>query len=468
MLDSLSKRLQDTLSQVGQAKQLTLENMEEALKEVRRALLEADVSLRVVKAFLTRIKERAEGQDILKHVNPSQQLVKCVHDELVNLLGGENQPLVLDKTPSIILMFGLQGSGKTTTSAKLAKQLLKQGKSPLLIAADVYRPAAIQQLLTLGERAGVPVYAEQNNTDVVSIVKAGLAQNKTHDVVIIDTAGRLQADTEMMAELLLLERLLQPQEKLLVIDAMTGQEALTVAETFHEQLGMTGLVLTKLDGDTRGGAALSVVEVTGQPIKLIGVGEDLDGLEVFYPDRLASRILGMGDVVSLVERAKAAINEEEALEMAQKMRKNSFNLNDFLTIQKTLGRLGPLDQILGMLPIPGLTQDMKDMVSHQGQGQLKRVESMIKSMTPAERDQPSLINVSRKKRIARGCGMPEAEITQFLKSFEMMKTVMGQMSQMGMPGLGGRKMPALPAGFKLRKGGLPGQKKAKKPNPFHF
>lgn len=433
MLDQLSERLQQTFQKLGPTKQLSIDNMDEALKDVRRALLEADVSLRVVKSFITRVRERAEGEDVLKSVSPSQQLIKIVHDELVVLLGNDHHPLnVTDGNPNLIMMFGLQGSGKTTTTGKLALQLRKQGRKPFMIAADVYRPAAVDQLQTLGKQLGIDVFAIPGSTDVQTIVTEGLAQAKAQGAtnVIIDTAGRLQVDTDMMAELLLLERVFKPQEKLLVIDAMTGQEAIHVAETFNTQLSVTGIVLTKLDGDARGGAALSVVEVTGKPIKLVGISEKMDGLEPFYPDRLAGRILGMGDVVSLVEKAQSAIDEAEAKAMEQKMRKAQFGLDDFLKVQRTLKKLGSLDQILGMLPIPGLTKELRDMIAHGGEGHLSRVEAMIHSMTAEERQDPDIINKSRKARIAKGCGMKEEEITTFLQSFGMMRQMMQQMMKM--------------------------------------
>jgi signal recognition particle subunit SRP54 len=460
MFDQLSERIQNSLASLSSNKQLTLENIDEALKEVRRALLEADVSLRVVKLFVTRIKERAEGENVIKSVSPSQQLVKIVHDELVTLLGGENKPLQTEGNPNIMMMLGLQGSGKTTTCGKLALQFRKKGFRPLLVAADVYRPAAIQQLISLGKQVSIPVFTIEGSTNVLEIAQKGLAYARENNFtnLIIDTAGRLQVDTDMMAELLLLDRTLKPDEKLLVIDAMTGQEAIHVAETFNAQLEVSGIVLTKLDGDTRGGAALSVVEVTGKPIKLVGTGEKMDGLEPFYPDRMATRILGMGDVVSLVERAQEAIDLDEAKELEQKMRKQQFSLEDFMKVQRTLKKLGSLDQILGMLPIPGLNKETRELMAHGGEQQLKRIESIINSMTPFERQKPDLINRSRKARISKGAGIDEAEITQFLKSFDMMRQMMKQMTQMT-DGMKKGKMPAMQRGGKMppfpQKGGRP-------------
>lgn len=449
MFDQLSDRLQNVVAQLSGKSQLSLDNMEDALKDVRRALLEADVSLRVVKSFVTRIRERAEGESVLKHVDPGQQLIKIVHDELVILLGNEHQPLNTEGNPNIIMMFGLQGSGKTTTCGKLALKLRKQNQRPLLIAADVYRPAAVNQLETLGKQLQIPVFSIKDSTDVSDIVMKGLqlAKTENHTNVIIDTAGRLQIDTDMMAELLVLERLTQPHEKLLVVDSMTGQEAIHVAETFNSQLGITGIVLTKLDGDSRGGAALSVVDVTQKPIKLVGTSEKMDGLEAFHPDRMATRILGMGDVVSLVERAQDAIDLEEAQALEQKVRKNQFTLEDFMKIQRTLKKLGSLEQILGMLPIPGIDREMKSMLAHTGEAQFKRIEAMIQSMTPQERQQPDLIVGSRKKRIAKGCGMPETEIVQFLQQFEMMRGMMKGMTQMGDAMKGGQMPKSLPPGM---------------------
>ncbi len=462
MLDQLSERLQKAVGQWGRQKEMTDENMQDALREVRRALLEADVNLRVIKAFLSRVQDAAVGQDVLKSVDPGQQLVKIVHDELVQLLGGENKPLDLTGDPNIILMLGLQGSGKTTSAGKLAKKLKKEGRQVLLVAADVYRPAAITQLITLGKQVGVPVFAfDESNPDakdVVAIAKAGVQYAKENQLntVIIDTAGRLQVDTEMMAELLMVERLLSPQEKLLVIDAMTGQEAVNVAEAFNTQMALTGIVVTKLDGDSRGGAALSVVEVTQKPIKLIGVSEKLEGLEMFHPDRMATRILGMGDVLSLVERAQEAINKEEAEVLEQRLRKQQFSLDDFMKMQKQMKMLGGLDQILGMLPIPGITKEMREMVAHTGESQMKRVESIIMSMTPGERDQPDSINKSRQKRIAKGCGMPEEEVTKFLAQFEQMKMIMQMMTGFS-DSMKSGKMPTGLPGF-----GMPSRNKKKK------
>lgn len=446
MFDSLSEKLQGIIRQAT-GKELTQDNMQEALREIRRALLEADVNLRVVKAFISNIKDRAEGEKVLQGVDPVQQLVKIVHDELVLLLGKDIQPLNLSGHPSIIMMLGLQGSGKTTSSAKLAVKLKKEGKNPLLVACDVYRPAAIKQLQTLGQQIGTEVFTQDGVTDVQSIVRHGLdyAKQNGFNVVILDTAGRLQIDTDMMAELLLIDRIFNPQEKLLVIDAMTGQEAVNVAENFDAQLNLTGLVLTKLDGDSRGGSALSVVYCTKKPIKLTGTGEKIDALEDFYPDRMATRILGMGDIVSLVERAKEVFDEEEAKKMEEKMKKAEFTFDDFLSMQRQMKMFGSIDQILGMLPGMNLKKEDRDLISHEGEKQLKRIEVFIQSMTPQERSNPQLLNSSRKKRISAGSGIPLHDINIYIKQFEQMRNMMKGMNQMKgmfnkMGGMGLQKM----------------------------
>lgn len=437
MFDNLSDKLQEIIRKTSGNKELTQDNMQEALREIRRALLEADVNLRVVKAFISNIKDRAEGEEVLKGVDPAQQLVKIVHDELVALLGKETSPLNLTGHPSVIMMLGLQGSGKTTSSAKLAVKLKKEGKNPLLVACDVYRPAAVKQLQTLGAQINTDVYAEEGNTDVQTIVQHALnhAKENGFNVVILDTAGRLQIDTDMMAELLLIDRIFAPHEKLLVIDAMTGQEAVNVAENFDAQLGLTGLVLTKLDGDSRGGSALSVVYCTKKPIKLTGTGEKIDALEDFYPDRMATRILGMGDIVSFVERAKEVFDEEEAKKLEKKMAKAEFSFDDFLNMKRQMSMFGSIDQILGMLPGMNLKKEDRDLISHEGEKQFKRIEVFIQSMTPEERSNPQLLNSSRKKRIAAGSGIPLHDVNIYIKQFEQMRNMMKGMNQMkGMMG----------------------------------
>ncbi len=429
MFDSLSDKLQDIIKRTAGQSELTQDNMQDALREIRRALLEADVNLRVVKAFISNIKDKAEGENVLSGVNPSQQLVKIVHDELVNLLGKELKPLDLAGHPALIMMLGLQGSGKTTSTAKLAVKLKKEGRNPLLVACDVYRPAAVTQLKALGEQTGVNVYSEDSK-DVQNIISNAInyAKENGYNTLILDTAGRLQIDTEMMAELLLIDRVFKPAEKLLVIDAMTGQEAVNVAENFDAQLGITGLVLTKLDGDSRGGAALSIVYCTQKPIKLTGTGEKLNALEDFYPERMATRILGMGDIVSLVERAQEVFDEKSAREMEAKMAKAEFSFNDFLKLQKQMKMFGSMDNLLGMIPGLGLSKDDRQMISHEGEKQFKRIEVFIQSMTPEEREHPELMNSSRKKRIASGSGISIHDVNIFIKQFEQMRTMMKGMS----------------------------------------
>ena len=447
MFDSLSDRLQNIISKT-RTQELTQENMQEALREIRRALLEADVNLRVVKSFISNIKDKAEGENVVQGVDPSQQLVKIVHDELINLLGKEKHPLKLDGHPTLIMMLGLQGSGKTTSSAKLAVKLKKEGKNPLLVACDVYRPAAITQLQTLGKDIETEVFTIPDCKDVRQIVQSAIdyAKEKGFNVLILDTAGRLQIDVDMMAELLLIDRMFNPHEKLLVIDAMTGQEAVNVAENFDAQLGLTGLVLTKLDGDSRGGAALSVAYCTGKPIKLTGTGEKLNALEDFYPERMATRILGMGDIVSLVERAQEVFDEKQARELEEKMRKSEFSFNDFIKMQKQMKMFGSVDQLLGMLPGIKINKDDRQKLSHESDKQFKRIEVFTQSMTPEERSNPDLINTSRKKRIAKGCGMSLAEVNQIITQFQQMRMMMKGMSDMkemmsksgGMPNFGGK------------------------------
>ena len=431
MFDNLSEKLQNIISKT-RGQELTQDNMQEALREIRRALLEADVNLRVVKAFISSIKDKAEGENVLQGVDPSQQLIKIVHDELVELLGHEAKPLNLTGHPSLIMMLGLQGSGKTTSSAKLAVKLKKEGKNPLLVACDVYRPAAISQLQTLGQEIGCEVFTIPDSKDIQNIVQSAInyAKEKGFNVLILDTAGRLQIDTEMMAELLIIDRVFQPQEKLLVIDAMTGQEAVHVAENFDAQIGLTGLVLTKLDGDSRGGSALSFVYCTNKPIKLTGTGEKLNALEDFYPERMATRILGMGDIVSLVERAQEVFDEKEALKMQEKMSKAEFSFNDFLNMQKQMKMFGSMDQILGMLPGVNLKQADREKISHASETEFKKIEVFIQSMTPEERDNPQLMNTSRKKRIAKGCGMDMHTINLYVKQFEQMRQMMGGMNKL--------------------------------------
>jgi signal recognition particle subunit SRP54 len=432
VFETLSDRLQSIIKTTAGQSKLNEDNISEALREVRRALLEADVSLKVVKAFISNIKDRANGEEVLKSLSPGQQLVKVVYDELAKLMGGTNNPISTEGKPNIIMLFGLQGSGKTTSAAKLAVKLRKSGRNPLLIAADIYRPAAINQLQSLGKQINVPVFAMEENNDVKNIVENGInfAKENGNNTVIVDTAGRLQVDTQLMAELMILDRFFMPVEKLLVIDSMTGQESVNVAETFNEQLGITGIILTKLDGDARGGAALSVTHATGKPIKLVGMGEKLDALEDFYPDRMAQRILGMGDVLTLIEKAQQSFDVESAKELEKKIRKKEFSLEDFMNIQKQMKMLGSLDQILGMLPIPGLTKENREQISHVGEKQLKRIEACVNSMTIKERRNPDILDGSRRKRISNGSGIPVDELNRFLKDFEKMKKMMKKMTDM--------------------------------------
>ncbi len=426
MFDNLSDKLREIIRKTSGNAVLTEDNISEALREVRRALLDADVSLKVVKIFMSGLKEKALGEDVLKGVNPSQQFIKIVHDELVSILGNENKPLNLTGHPSVIMMLGLQGSGKTTSAAKLAVKLKKEGKNPLLVAADVYRPAAAAQLKTLGEQISTPVFAIDDSKDVQYIVSKSIdyAKDGGYNAVIIDTAGRLQIDNEMMAELLLIDRAFRPQEKLLVIDAMLGQQAVSVAENFNVQLDITGIILTKLDGDSRGGAALSVVQASGRPVKLTGTGENLEALSDFYPSRMADRILGMGDIVSFVEKAREVFDEKQAEEFKKKMEKAQFSYNDFLNMQKQMKMFGSIDNILGMLPIPGLKKDDRETIAAEGEKQMKKIEAFISSMTLQERANPDIINTSRKRRIALGSGIPVHEVNQIISQFEQMRKMM--------------------------------------------
>lgn len=432
MFDSLADRLQNIIQNTARQKELTQDNMKDALREIRRALLEADVNLRVVKAFISNIKDKAEGEDIIKGVNPSQQLVKIVNDELVNILGQNEAPLNLENKPTTIMMLGLQGSGKTTSSAKLAVKLKNEGKNPLLVACDVYRPAAINQLKTLAGQIDTECFTIDGSTDVIQIVRSAkeYAKENNYNVLILDTAGRLQIDTDMMAELMLIDRMFQPEEKLLVIDSMVGQEAVNVAENFDAQLGLTGIVLTKLDGDSRGGAALSVAYCTGKPIKLTGTGEKLNALETFYPERIATRILGMGDIVTFVERAKEVIDEEDAKELQKKMEKAEFSFNDFLKMKKQMSMFGSLDQIMGMIPGLNIPKDQREELTHEGEKQFKKIEVFIQSMTEEERNNPQLLDSSRKRRISKGSGIPLHDINIYIKQFEQMREMMKGMNGM--------------------------------------
>jgi len=427
VFSQLSDKLQDIFKDLRGHGSISEANINDALRQVRLALLEADVHFQVAKDFIARVKEKALGQNVLRSVTPGQQIVKIFHDELTQLLGGDNEPLNLAK-PARIIMVGLHGAGKTTSAAKLAAYLKKQGKSPLLIACDLQRPAAINQLAALAGQVGVPIFKpEPGQTDLVQVGKKALVwvEAQNGDVQIFDTAGRLEIDETLVNELKKLCHLVQPQEILLVCDAATGQQAVNVATYFHETLGLTGLVLTKLDGDARGGAALSMREVTKRPIKFAGVGEKVTQFEPFYPDRLAGRILGMGDVVSLVERAAETINEEEAARLEKKMRAANFDFDDFLAQFKMLRRMGPLENVLGMLPgmsnMKGFSVDEK---------QLKRIEAIVLSMTPSERKNPDVLNAKRRQRIARGSGTSVTEINTLLQRFNQMRKLMKNVGQM--------------------------------------
>ena len=430
MFSQLGDKLQDIFKDLRGHGSISETNVSDAMRQVRLALLEADVDYQVAKNFVARVKEKALGEEVLRSVTPGQQVVKIFHDELTALLGGDAEPLNLDK-PARILMVGLNGAGKTTSSAKLAALLQKQGRAPLLIACDLQRPAAIEQLATLGRQVGVPVYTpapEEKNVKRAAAASLEWAAEQGGNVQIFDTAGRQEIDAALIEEIKQLKEFLKPQEVLLVADSATGQQAVSVATHFHEALGITGIVLTKLDGDARGGAALSMREVTQRPIKFAGVGEKLDQFEVFVPDRLAGRILGMGDIVGLVEKAAEAIDEEEAARMEQKLRTASFDFNDFLAQFKMMRKLGPLENILGMLPGMG---NMKDM--NVDENQLKRTEAIVLSMTDQERRRPDILNARRRQRIARGSGSSVTQVNDLLQRFNQMRKMMknaGKMKRM--------------------------------------
>ena len=429
--EGLSERLQSVMRKLRGKGKVTEADVKEAMREVRLALLEADVNFKVVKQFIDRVKERAVGQEVMKSLTPGQQVIKVVNEELTRLMGGEQSKLhQAQKSPTIIMMVGLQGAGKTTTSGKLARYLKKQNRRALLVAGDVYRPAAIRQLEVLGESLDTPVFSMGDQESPVVIAEKGVqkAKEEGFDYVIIDTAGRLHIDDEMMDELRQIREKISPHEILLVVDAMTGQDAVNVAEHFHQQLGLTGVVLTKLDGDTRGGAALSVKAVTDCPIKFVGTGEKTDSLEPFFPDRMASRILGMGDVLTLIEKAQSAVDEEKAKEMERKMRTLSFTFDDFLDQLQQVRKMGPLEDMLSMLPGAGAMKGLKNV--QVDEKQLVKVEAIIRSMTPQEKSHPEIINASRRKRIAQGSGTTVQDVNRLLKQFNDMKKMMKKFSQM--------------------------------------
>ena len=453
IFESLSDRLQATFKKLRGHGKLTEDDVNEAMREVRMALLEADVNFKVVKQFIKTVKERAIGQDILETLTPAQVVIKIVDEELTKLMGGTQSRLnISPKPPTVIMMVGLQGAGKTTSAGKLGLALKKQGKRPLLVAADIYRPAAITQLQVLGKQLDIPVFSMEQGTDAVTIAKSSIGYSQSHacDVVIIDTAGRLQIDEKLMQELRDIKSEVHPHEILLVVDAMTGQESVNVAQAFNDALGLDGVVMTKLDGDARGGAALSVKAVTGVPIKFIGLGEKLEPLEPFHPDRMASRILAMGDVLSLVEKAQATFDMEEAKKMEKKLRKDEFTLDDFLAQMQQVKKLGSLDNILGLIPgMGGLKKQLAGQDIDLDGKEMRQIEAIIKSMTPKERANITIINGSRRKRIAMGSGTRVQDVNKLLKQFGEMKKMMKKMKKMqkgkkGLPNLGGLGLPKLP------------------------
>ena len=453
IFESLSDRLQATFKKLRGHGKLTEDDVNEAMREVRMALLEADVNFKVVKQFIKTVKERAIGQDILETLTPAQVVIKIVDEELTKLMGGTQSRLnISPKPPTVIMMVGLQGAGKTTSAGKLGLALKKQGKRPLLVAADIYRPAAITQLQVLGKQLDIPVFSMEQGSDAVTIAKSSIGYSQSHacDVDIIDTAGLLQIDEKLMQELRDIKSEVHPHEILLVVDAMTGQESVNVAQAFNDALGLDGVVMTKLDGDARGGAALSVKAVTGVPIKFIGLGEKLEPLEPFHPDRMASRILGMGDVLSLVEKAQATFDMEEAKKMEKKLRKDEFTLDDFLAQMQQVKKLGSLDNILGLIPgMGGLKKQLAGQDIDLDGKEIRQIEAIIKSMTPKERANINIINGSRRKRIAMGSGTRVQDVNKLLKQFGEMKKMMKKMKKMqkgkkGLPNLGGLGLPKLP------------------------
>ena len=459
MFDELSARFEDAVKGLRGQDKISDTNVEGALKEVRRALLEADVSLPVVKDFVAEVRDKAVGADVVRGVSPDQKFIQVVHEQLVEVMGGDNAPLAkADQAPTVVLMAGLQGAGKTTATAKLGLHLKDQGRKALMVGADVYRPAAIEQLRTLGEQIGVEVFSLGAEAKPEDIASAGLAKAKEEgfDTLLVDTAGRLQIDTSMMEEMVRIRTAVQPDEVLLVVDSMIGQEAAELTRAFHEQVGITGAVLTKLDGDSRGGAALSIRKVSGQPIKFIGTGEKVEALQPFHPERMASRILGMGDVLTLVEKAQKEVELADVEQMQKKLQEASFDFSDFLKQMRLIKRMGSLGGLMKM--IPGMNK-LDDGMLKQGEQQLKKIEAMIGSMTAAERTQPELLAAqpSRRRRIASGCGYQPADVDKVLADFQKMRGFMQQMTRGGgMPGMGGG-MPGMPGmGMPGMGGGMPG------------
>ena len=442
MFQGLTEKLANAFKKFRSKGKLTASDVKEGMREVKLALLEADVNFKVVKEFINSVTERAVGTEVLESLLPAQQIVKIVNEELISLMGGETPKInISPKPPTIVMMVGLQGAGKTTHAGKIANMYKSKGKNPLLVACDVYRPAAVDQLKIVGESIGIPVFSMGTKISPVEIAKAGVehAKKNGHDMVLIDTAGRLHIDEELMAELVKIKQNLEPSEILLVVDAMTGQDAVNVAKAFNDLLDITGVVLTKIDGDTRGGAALSVKYITGKPIKFIGTGEKMDAIELFHPDRMASRILGMGDILSLIEKAEAAFDEKNAKELEKKMREQTFTLDDFLEQMRNLKKMGNLEQLLGMMP--GVKQSqLKD--AKIDENQMVHTEAIILSMTKAERNKPEIINGSRRKRIADGSGTSVEEVNKLLKQFDQMKKMMKHFSGgMGKRRFGGLKLP---------------------------
>ena len=448
IFEGLADRLQETFKKLRGHGKLTEEDVSEAMRDVRMALLEADVNFKVVKDFVKRVKERAVGQDVLGTLTPAQAVIGIVNEELTALMGGEQSKLhISSQPPTIVMMVGLQGSGKTTSAGKLARLLKKQGKHPLLVADDIYRPAAVKQLQVLGGQLGIPVFSMEPGTDAVTIAKHAIdyASSRALDIVLIDTAGRLHINEELMQELRSVKAEVNPHEILLVVDAMTGQDAVNVAESFHKELGIDGVVLTKMDGDARGGAALSVKAVTGCPIKFVGMGEKLDALEPFYPDRMASRILGMGDVLSLIEKAQSVYDAEETKKIEKKIRINDFTLDDFLEQLQQIRKMGSFGDILGMLPGMGNIKKQLEGVDVDLNGkEIKHVEAIIRSMTPAERADITIVNGSRRKRIAQGSGTRIQEVNKVLKQFAEMRKMMKKMKKLQGKGLSRFRLPFLP------------------------
>lgn len=459
MFDALADRLEEAWKKMRGQDKISESNIKDALREVRRALLEADVNLQVIKDFIAEVEQKALGAEVIAGVRPDQQFIEIVYQELLEVMGEANEPLAKSETsPTIVLMAGLQGTGKTTATAKLALHLRKEERSCLMVATDVYRPAAIDQLKALGKQINIPIFELGSDANPVEIARQGVEKAKADgiDTVIIDTAGRLQIDENLMGELARIKETVQPHEILLVIDAMTGQEAASLTKSFHDQIGITGAVLTKMDGDTRGGAALSVRRISGQPIKFIGVGEKVEALQPFYPDRMASRILGMGDVLTLVEKARDEIDLEEAEKLKDKILEARFDFTDFLKQTRMLKNMGSLGGMMKL--IPGMNKMINDEQLKEGERQLKRSEAMIGSMTLEERCDPDLLatSPSRRKRIAKGSGHSEKDVTDLVTNFQRMRTFMQQMGsgQMGFPGMGGGGFPGM--GMPGMTGGMPG------------